>query len=154
MHTKNDNIDILMGSETNKIIIELFKSFLQRYQEGLGESTRESGFILDSVDLLQYKLNKINLKRPRSNTDSPKWLRNKKATINRKNNDDKRFQYALTVSLNHQNIKKDHQKISKIKPFINQYDWKEIGFSSHSPKDWKKFELNNKTIALNILSVP
>ena len=35
-------------------------------------------------------------------------------------------------------------------PFIDQYNWKEIEFPSHS-KDWKKFEQNNKTIALNIL---
>ena len=41
----------------------------------------------------------------------------------------------------------------KIKPFIDQYNWKEIDFPSHS-KDWKKFELNNKSIALNILFVP
>ena len=29
--------------------------------------------------------------------------------------------------------------MSKIKPFIDQYNWKEIDFLSHS-KDWKKFE--------------
>ena len=44
------------------------------------------------------------------------------------------------------------QRISKIKPFIEQYNWKDIDFSSTS-KDWKKFELNNE-IALNILYVP
>ena len=47
---------------------------------------------------------------------------------------------------------KNPQRISKIKPFIDQYNWKEIDFPSHS-KDWKKFEKNNKTIALNILFV-
>ena len=41
----------------------------------------------------------------------------------------------------------------KIKPSINQYGWKEIDFPSHQ-KDLKKFELNNKTVALNILFVP
>ena len=40
-----------------------------------------------------------------------------------------------------------------MKPFIDQYNWKEIDFLSLS-KDWKKFEQNNKTIALNILFVP
>ena len=45
------------------------------------------------------------------------------------------------------------QRISKIKSFIDQYNWKERDFPSHS-KDWKKFEKNNKTIALNILFVP
>ena len=49
----------------------------------------------------------------------------KKATINPKNNDDKCFEYALTVALNYEQIKKDPQRISKIKPFIDQYNSKE-----------------------------
>ena len=43
--------------------------------------------------------------------------------------------------------------MSDIKPFINQYNWKENDFPSYR-KDWKKFESNNKSIALNILYVP
>ena len=35
MHTKSDNIEIMMGSETDEIIEEIFQSLLQRYQEGL-----------------------------------------------------------------------------------------------------------------------
>ena len=50
------------------------------------------------------------------------------------------------------NIGKNPQRISKIKHFIDQYNWKEIDFPSHS-KNWKKFERNNNTIALNILFV-
>ena len=37
MHPTSDNIEILMGSETDEIIEELFKSLLQRYQKGLEE---------------------------------------------------------------------------------------------------------------------
>ena len=44
------------------------------------------------------------------------------------------------------------ERISKIKPFIEEYNWKDIDFPSTS-KDWKKFELNNE-VALNILYVP
>ena len=55
--------------------------------------------------------------------------------------------------MNYGKIKKDPQRISKIKPFIDQCNWKEIDFPSHG-KDWKKFELNNRSIALNILYVP
>ena len=47
-----------MGSETNDIIEELFKSLLQKYQEGLAESMKESEFIFDSVDLFYYHLQK------------------------------------------------------------------------------------------------
>ena len=42
MHTQSDNIRIMMGSETSKIIEELFKSFLERYQKGLEQSMRGS----------------------------------------------------------------------------------------------------------------
>ena len=50
MHTKSDNIDILMGSKRNDIMKELFKFLLQKYQEGLEESVRGSEFIVDSVN--------------------------------------------------------------------------------------------------------
>ena len=36
---------------------------------------------------------------------------------------------------------------------MNQYNWSDIDFPSKS-KDWKKFELNNESILLNILQVP
>ena len=75
-----------------------------------------------------------------------------KSTINPKNNDDKCFQYAITLALNLDKINKHPQRISKIKPFIDQYNWKDIDFPSTS-KDWRKFELNNE-IALNVLYVP
>ena len=98
-------------------------------------------------------LNKVSISRGRSYIDSPEWLKNKKVTINPKNNDDKCFQYVLTVALNHKQIWKKLQRISNIKPFIDQYNRKEIDFPSYR-KDWKKFESSNKLIALNILYVP
>ena len=57
------------------------------------------------------------------------------------------------MALNHEQIKKDPQRISKIKPSIDQSNWKEIDFASHE-EDWIKFELKNKSIALNALYVP
>ena len=57
------------------------------------------------------------------------------------------------MALNYKQIKSHSERISKIKPFIDQYNWKEIYFPSHS-KNWKKFEQYNKRIALNILFVP
>ena len=41
-----------------------------------------------------------------------------------------------------------------MKPFINQYNWKEIDFPAQPSKDWKKFESNYKSIALNVLYIP
>ena len=74
-----------MGKETNNIIDELFESLLQRYQNNLEESMRGNEFVCDSIDLLYYHLHKVSLKRGRSYVDSPKWLKNKRATINLKN---------------------------------------------------------------------
>ena len=52
MHTKSDNIDVMLDSETDEIIEELFESLLQRYQEGLEQKKRGNEFVFDSVDLL------------------------------------------------------------------------------------------------------
>ena len=99
MHTKSNNVEIMAGSETDEIIEDLFESFFQKYQEGLEKSTRGSKFVYDSVDVLYYNLNKVSLSRGGSYIDSPKWLKNKKATTNLKSKDYRCFQYALTVDI-------------------------------------------------------
>ena len=115
IHTKSNNIEVMVGSETDKIIEKLFKSLLRRYQEGLEKSMKGGEFSFDSVNLLHYNLEKTSLKRTGlSYVDSPEWLKNKKVTMNLKNNNNNCFQYALTVSLNYQNIKKDPQKYQKL----------------------------------------
>ena len=63
VHTKSNNIEIMMGSQTNYIIEELFESLLQRHQEGLEESLKGSEFIFDSVNLLYCHLQNTSLKR-------------------------------------------------------------------------------------------
>ena len=110
-----------------------------------------SDFEFDSVNFFYYDFNKTSINRGGSYIDSPQWLKNK-STINPKNNDDKCFQYAVTLSLNLNSIDNHPERISKIKPFINKYNWKDIDFPAMS-KDWKKCESNNE-IALNILYVP
>ena len=114
---------------------------------------RGSDFEFDGIHLLYYDFNKISLNRGGSYIEPAKWIKDKKSTINPKNNDYKCFQYAVTVALNHDKVNKDLQRVSKIKPFINQYNWKDVDFPS-TGKDWKKFELSNESIALNILYVP
>ena len=108
---------------------------------------RGSKFVFDNVDSLYYKLHKISLNRGGSYIDSPKCLNYKKAIINPKNNDNKCFQYAITVALNIEQIKSHPERISNIKPFIDSYNWKEIKFPSNK-KDWNEFEKNNKTVGL------
>ena len=152
MHTRSDNEEFMNGSDTDEIIKGLFESFLQKYEENLQNKMRGSDFEFDGVNFLYYDFNKISLNRGGSYIDSPKWLKDKKSTINPKNNDHKCFQYTVTLALNLDKINKHPQRISKIKPFMDQYNWKDIDFPSTS-KDWRKLELNNE-ISLNILYVP
>ena len=76
-----------MCSETNDIIEELRKSLCRNIKKD------------------QRRIN------DRKQVYFPKWLKNKKPIINHKNNDNNCFQYALTVALNYQNIKKEPQRI-------------------------------------------
>ena len=148
IHTRSDNEEFMNGDDTDEIITGLFESFLQKYEENLQNKMKGSEFEFDGVNFLYYDFNKISLNRGGSYIDSPKCLKDKKSTINPKNNDDKCFQYAVTLALNLDKIKKDSQRISKVKPFIDQYNWKDIDFPSAS-KDWRKFELNNKIVPHN-----
>ena len=152
MHVRSNSQEFMSGDDTSEIIKSLFQSFIQRYEESLQNKMKGSDFEFDGINFLYYDFNKTSIYRGGTYIDSPKWLKDKRSTINPKNKDNKCFQYAATLALNIDKINKDPQRISKIKPFIDQYNWKDIEFPPTS-KDWKKFELNNK-VALNILYVP
>ena len=138
MHSKSDNVEIMMGVDTNEMIKNLFHSLLKRYKKGLQESMKENDFVFDYVESLHYIFHKIDLKRSGSYIEAPDWIKSKKTTINVENDDDKCFQYSVTVALNYDKIKKHHQRVNKVKKYVEQYDWNEINSPSHV-NDWKKF---------------
>ena len=70
-----------------------------------------SDFIFDSVQLSYYKCHKINFNPGGSYVDSSDWRKKKKVAINPKNDDDKCFLYATTITLNFEEIKKDPQRL-------------------------------------------
>ena len=84
--------------------------------------------------------------------ETPTWLSPKRCTMNPQNNDNKCFQYSVTLSLYHVQIGKNSFRISKIKPYVNNLNWNNINFPPQE-QDYKTLEINNKSIALNILSV-
>ena len=84
-----------------------------------------------------------------SELNSLGWLRDKKEAIIKNNNS---FQNALDDALNYQNIETHPERISKLKPYINRYNWEGIEFPA-GPKDWIKFERNNKTNGLSVLYI-
>ena len=70
MHSKSDNIEIIINDETNEVIKELFDSHKSRYQNNL-ELMKGSEFIFDFVQLLYYKCHKISPSCHGSYIDSP-----------------------------------------------------------------------------------
>ena len=96
-------------------------------------------FVFDSVHLLYFKCHKINPNRGGSYIDTPNWMRNKKATINPVGKkDNKCFQYTVTGPLNYKEIKKDLQRMTKIKDFIDRYNWEGINSPSELEENEEK----------------
>ena len=85
-----------------------------------------------------------------SEINSLGWLICKKEAIVNNNSS---FQNILDDASKYQDIKTNPERMSKLKPSINKYNWEGIDFPAE-PKDWKKFEKNNKTIVLNALYLP
>ena len=49
IHSKSDNIEIMIVNETDKVIQERFNSLLQKYQKSLEESMKGIVFAFDNV---------------------------------------------------------------------------------------------------------
>ena len=111
--------------DTDDIIRELFRSFLNNYQEEL-KIIKGRDFVFESVELMDYELHRVRLRRGGSYIKSPEWLANKKATINPKNkNDDECLQWSTISALNYNEImKKEFENIfKKIKPHNKEEIW-------------------------------
>ena len=137
-----------MGSDTEDVTDTLFNTILQRFQQAQETSNdKGSEFIPESVELLYYYFQKINIRRAESYIMSPDWLVNKGATINPKNQkDNKCFQWSIISGLNYNKIKeKELKKLLKFKRV-------DTDFSSHQ-RYWENFEQENNSIAINVLFV-
>ena len=127
MHSKRDDIEIMISDEADKVMKELFESLKNTYRNNL-ESTKGNEFVFDYAHLMYYKCHKINPNCGGSYIHSPDWLKSN-ATINPINKkDNKCFQYPVTVTLNYEEIGNNSEKITISKPFINKYKWEGINF--------------------------
>ena len=82
MHVRSDNEEFMSGDHTDEIIKSLFQSFIQRYEESLQSKMKGSDFEFDGINFLYYDFNKTSIYRGGTNIDSPKWLKDKRSTIN------------------------------------------------------------------------
>ena len=118
MYTRSIPEEIIIGCETEEVAENVIMQLLQKYQDNLQNKMKGSDFIFNGINYLYYDLNRITISKGGSYIESPKWLKDKKCTINQKNTDNKCFQYAITLALNFNNVDKHHQIISKINPLL------------------------------------
>ena len=81
MHSKSDNIEIIINDEADEFIKELFGSLKNRYQNTL-KVMKDNEFVFNYVHSLYYKFHKINPNRSGSYIDFPDCIKNKRATRN------------------------------------------------------------------------
>ena len=102
---------------------------------------------------LDIDFHQLELTHGSSYIDLPAWIKKKKAIINPKNKEDEEcFKWAVIASLHHEEIGRDPQRISKLEPYANRYNWNGLKFPV-SVDQIKKFEKNNLEIAVNVLYI-
>ena len=111
MYTRSTPAEFMIGSETEEVAEKLIMSTLKKYQDNLQNKMKGSDFVFNGINYLYYDLNRITISKGGSYIESPKWLKDKKCTVNQKNNDNKCFQYAATLALNFNDIDRNPQRI-------------------------------------------
>ena len=103
MYSPSKPLEIFMGSDTENIIDTLFSTVLNRIQKAMETSNeRGSRFTHESVGLLYYYFQRIDIRRGESYIVSPDWILSKKATINQKNEKDNEcFKWSIIAGLNY-----------------------------------------------------
>ena len=79
----------------------------------------ESGFTLDKIMHLYINFHRLVLTRGSSYIELLEWIKSKKAVINPQNKDQ---------ALHHEDIKHHPERISLLRPYENQYNWKGLEY--------------------------
>ena len=82
IHSKSDNIKVMINDKADKVIEELFQSLLYWCQIGLEISIKVSYFKFACIHLLYCKCHKATFKRGEAYINPPDCIRNKNLTIN------------------------------------------------------------------------
>ena len=111
----------------------------------------DSKFVFNKIIHMDIDFHRLNLTRGSSYIPLPDWLAKKKAIINPKNSDLECFKWAVIAAMRWEEIDRDHQKISKLRRYEDNFDWDGIKFPA-SIRDMKRFESRNE-ITINILAL-
>ena len=135
-------------SDMDEIVSAMIKYMKQQIEN---PALRDSKFVFDRIIHMDIDFHRLNLTRGSSYIPLPDWLAKKKAIINPKNSDLECFKWAVIAAMRWEVIDRDHQRISKLRRYEDDFDWDGIKFPA-SIRDIKRFESRNE-ITINILAL-
>ena len=139
--------ELFEGSDTNDLIQRILAHIKTQTEN---PKFPESGFSLDKIMHLYINFHRLALTRGSSYSELPEWLKSKKAVINPQNKDEEYFKWAIIEALHHEEIRHHPERISLLRPYEKQYNWKGLKFAV-SIKKIDRFEKNNRQIVVNVL---
>ena len=141
--------EIFRGSNVEDLLSVMFAHIKTQVEH---PALPKSGFTLDHIMHLDIDFHQLVLTRGSSHIELPEWIAKKKAVINPKNGDEECFKWAVVAALHCEEISVNPERISKLRPFAEQYDWERLEFPMALNKI-SKFEKRNPEIAVNVLFV-
>ena len=108
----------------------------------------KSWFVFDCVLFMDINFHKLKLTRGSFYLPLPDWISGKKAVSNpNSRKDEECFKWAILAALHHENIDSHPERISKLRRFKGDYDWRGLEFpialdkikklqQANHPKQW------------------
>ena len=137
-------------SDMDEIVSAMIEHMKQQIEN---PALRDSKFVFDRIIHMDIDIDfhRLNLTRGSSYILLPDWLAEKNTIINPKNSDLECFKWAAIAAMRWEEIDRDHQRISKLRRYEDDFDWDGIKFPA-SIRDIKRFESRNE-ITINILAL-
>ena len=140
---------ILESTDTSEIYQEMIDEIEEEIQKV--EQAEGSGWVFVEVEKLELHVDKCDPLKAGSYIDLPKELKNKKALINMKNEDDKCFLWCVLRALNP--IDKNAGRIDNdLKSKENTLNMSGINYPVDIKKDGDRFEIQNPDISITIFA--
>ena len=135
-------------SDMDEIVSAMIEHMKQQIEN---LALRDSKFVFDRIIHMDIDFHRLNLTRGSSYIPLPDWLAKKKAIIDPKNSDLECFKWGVIAAIRWEEIDGDHQRISKLRRYEDDFDWDGIKCPA-SIRDIKRFESRNE-IMINILAL-
>ena len=117
-------LEVYNLSDMDEIVSAMIEHMKQQIKNS---ALRDSKFVFDRIIHMDIDLHRLNLTRGSSYIPLPDWLAKKKAITNTKNSDLECFKWAVIAAMRWEEIDRDHQRISKLRRYEDDFDW-ELNF--------------------------